>query len=146
MLLSQLLLIGMGLLIFANVFMRYVLNSGIFWAEEVSLVMAVWFIFIGLALGIRKNLHISIHILRNPPEWLDRGLYIVRDLAAILLGYVILRCGWVLIQFTSTSIMPATELPSSVLYAILPLSAILILYEAGTDLIGISTDEEGEGA
>lgn len=139
---AQILLVGMVLLIFANVFMRYVLNSGIFWAEEISLVLAVWFIFIAMPLGVRKGLHISIHLFRDPPEWLDRTLNILKSVVEVFVGYVILRYGWILIQFTSRSIMPATELPSATLYLILPISGVLMLYEAITDLIGYNTDNE----
>lgn len=137
---AQILLVGMVLLISANVFMRYVLNSGIFWAEEISLVMAVWFSFIAMALGVRKNLHISIHLFRDPPAWLDRVFNVLTASAELLLGYVLLRYGVPLVQFTSRSIMPATELPSSVLYLILPFSAVLILYEAATDLLGFDNE------
>ena len=127
--LAQVLLVGMVLLIGTNVFMRYVLNSGITWAEEISLVMAVWFIFIAMPLGVRKNLHISIHLFRNPVAWLDKLLNRLKALSVILIGYIFLRYGLILVQFTSRSIMPATELPSSTLYFILPFSAILMLYE-----------------
>jgi len=138
--LAQVLLVGMVLLIGTNVFMRYVLNSGITWAEEISLVMAVWFIFIAMPLGVRKNLHISIHLFRNPAAWLDKLLNRMKALSVILIGWVFLRYGLILVQFTSRSIMPATELPSSTLYLILPFSAILMLYEGVTDLIGFDTD------
>lgn len=140
---AEILLVGMVLLIGANVFMRYVLNSGIFWAEEIALVMAVWFIFIAMPLGVRKNLHISIHLFRNPVPWLDKTLDMLKALAVILVGYVFLRYGTILVQFTSRSIMPATELPSSTLYFILPFSAILMIYEGITDLIGYETDVAG---
>ena len=137
---AEALLVGMVLLISANVFMRYVLNSGIFWAEEISLVMAVWFIFIAMPLGVRKNLHISIHLFRNPPVWLDRVLDSLKAISVILVGYVLLRYGAILVQFTSRSIMPATELPSSTLYLILPFAAVLMLYEGITDLLGFDTN------
>ncbi|MCG8478140.1 MAG: TRAP transporter small permease [Spirochaetales bacterium] len=142
--LAQALLVAMVLLIGTNVFMRYVLNSGIVWAEEISLVMAVWFIFIALPLGVRKDLHISIHLFRNPKAWLDRTLNYLKAIAALLVGYALLRYGWILIQFTSRSIMPATELPSSILYLILPFSAVLLIYEAVTDLVGFDTDAAGD--
>lgn len=142
---AEVLLVGMVLLIGANVFMRYVLNSGIFWAEEIALVMAVWFIFIAMPLGVRKNLHISIHLFRNPVPWLDKTLDALKAIAVIVLGYVFLRYGAILVQYTSRSIMPATELPSSTLYLILPVSAVMMIYEGITDLFGYRTDsDEGE--
>ncbi len=146
LILAQILLVGMVVLITANVVMRYVFNSGIFWAEEVSLVMAVWFSFIAMALGVRKNLHISIHLFRDPPVWLDKALTILKGIAELLVGYVLLRYGAILVQFTSRSIMPATELPSSVLYVILPFAAVLIIYEAVTDLLGHDTDASARAA
>lgn len=136
---AQTLVVLMVLLIGTNVFMRYVLNSGIVWSEEIALLMSVWFIFIAMPLGVRKNLHISIHLFRNPKPWLDRTLNTVKSLTALLVGYVLLRYGWILIQFTSRSIMPATELPSSLLYMILPVSAVLMIYESVTDLVGFDT-------
>lgn len=138
--LAQLLLIGMTLLIGTNVFMRYVLNSGIHWAEEISLVMAVTFVFIAMALGVRKKLHISLHLWRRPIPKLDYVLEKLADLVVLFIGLVMLIYGRILIQFTMQSIMPATKLPSAVLYMVLPLAAVLMIYEAITDLIGYDTD------
>lgn len=143
---AQLCLGAMVILTFINVFMRYVLNSGIFWAEEVALVLAVWFIFISLPLGVRLNLHISINLLRAPSARLNRVLDVLKGVVVLAVGYVLLHHGVVLIQFTSRSIMPATELPSSLLYLVVPLSAVLLLYEAITDILGIDTTTARESA
>jgi TRAP-type C4-dicarboxylate transport system permease small subunit len=59
---------------------------------------------------------------------------------------VMLRWGWVLVAFTSRSIMPATELPSSLLYLIVPISGVLMLWEALTDLVGFDTNATDRAA
>ena len=41
--LAKLFILAMILIIFANVVLRYVFNSGILWSEEVALLLAVWF-------------------------------------------------------------------------------------------------------
>ena len=138
--LAQILLVLMTLLIGTNVFMRYVLNSGIHWAEEISLVMAVTFVFISMALGVRKKLHISLHLWRRPIPRLDMVLDKLADVVVLFIGVVMLVYGRILIQFTLRSIMPATELPSALLYMVLPLAALLMIYEAITDLVGFDTD------
>lgn len=150
--LAQTLLVLMTLLIGTNVFMRYVLNSGIHWAEEISLVMAVTFVFISMALGVRKKLHISLHLWRRPIPKLDVVLEKLADLVVLFIGVVLFIYGRILIQFTMRSIMPATELPSALLYMVVPLAAVLMIYEAITDLIGFDTDanskaggDEGDG-
>ncbi len=140
MILAKVLVVGMVLLIFVNVFMRYVLRSGITWSEEIALVMSVWFIFIAMALGVRKNLHISIHLFRNPSLLFERILKLIQDITVLSVGWVMLVYGHRLVEFTSRSIMPATELPSSTLYIVLPFAAVLIIYEGVMDILGIETD------
>ncbi|WP_323764164.1 TRAP transporter small permease [Marinovum sp.] len=49
----------------SQVFMRYVLNSSIDWADEVSRMAFVWSIFIAIPLGIREGAHVGIDILTS---------------------------------------------------------------------------------
>ena len=141
---AKILLLAMVVLIFSNVFMRYVLNSGIPWSEEVSIVIVVWFTFISLALGVKHRLHISLCLLpeRISPRT-DFLLAKITDLATLFLGYVMVRYGWILVQFTSRSILPATEMPASVMYFPLVLSGILVFYEGFMNLFGLDKGDAG---
>jgi len=141
---AKILLLAMVVLIFSNVFMRYVLNSGIPWSEEVSIVIVVWFTFISLALGVKHRLHISLCLLpdRISPRT-DFVLAKITDLATLFLGYVMVRYGWILVQFTSRSILPATEFPASVMYFPLVLSGILVTYEGFMNLLGLDKGDAG---
>jgi TRAP-type C4-dicarboxylate transport system permease small subunit len=124
--------------------MRYVLNSGIPWSEEVSIVIVVWFTFISLALGVKHRLHISLCILpeRISPRT-DFVLAKITDLATLFLGYTMIRYGWILVRFTSRSILPATEFPASVMYFPLVLSGILVVYEGFMNLFGLDKGDSG---
>jgi len=139
---AKILLVAMVVLIFSNVFMRYVLNSGIPWSEEVSIVIVVWFTFISLALGVKHRLHISLCLLpeRISPRT-DFILAKLTDLVTLFLGYTMIRYGWILVLFTSRSILPATEFPASVMYFPLVLSGILVLYEGFMNLFGLEKDD-----
>ena len=141
---AKLLLPAMVVLIFANVFMRYVLNSGIPWSEEVSIVIVVWFTFISLALGVKHRLHISLCLLpdRISPRT-DFVLAKITDLATLFVGFIMVRYGWILVQFTSRSILPATEFPASVMYFPLVLSGILVTYEGFMNLLGLDKGDAG---
>jgi len=132
------------ILLVSNVFMRYVLNSGIPWSEEVSIVIVVWFTFISLALGVKHRLHISLCILpeRISPRT-DFVLAKITDLATLFLGYTMIRYGWILVRFTSRSILPATEFPASVMYFPLVLSGILVVYEGFMNLFGLDKGDSG---
>jgi TRAP-type C4-dicarboxylate transport system permease small subunit len=146
--LAKAMIVAMVLITFCNVVLRYGFNSGIIWSEEVSLLLAVWFIFIAMGLGVKQGLHINISLFdaAKIPVWFDRGMHRLRDLVVIIVGIVMLRYGWVLVQFTMTSIMPATKLPAGLLYAVLPVSAIVILYESLTNFFNIDTNDEAVDA
>ena len=50
-------------LLFVNVVLRYFFSSAIFWAEEVLRYCIVWISFIGTAVCVQDDSHISIDIL-----------------------------------------------------------------------------------
>lgn len=52
----------MVVIVAAQVFMRYVLNSSIGWTDEVSRLIFVWSIFLGIPLGIKAGVHIGIEV------------------------------------------------------------------------------------
>jgi len=134
----MLLLVGMAIVIIINVFMRYVLNTGLRWGEEVSKLLMVWFTFIAMAVGVKQGLHISLHLLpKNLPFKLEKIFTLLKDIITLIIALVFFIYGIKLVQFTSSSIMPATEWPSSILYLILPIAAVLIASEALMDIFGI---------
>lgn len=55
-----LLLAGMTLLVFVEVIMRFGFNSGILWAEELTLYIAAWFVLFGASYGIKVGAHIGV--------------------------------------------------------------------------------------
>ncbi|MBI9104999.1 MAG: TRAP transporter small permease [Spirochaetales bacterium] len=141
---AMVLLVGMAIIIVINVFMRYVLNTGIRWAEEVAKLLMVWFTFIGMAVGVKQALHISLHLLpKNLPVKLELFLVFLKDIVTLIIGLVFLVYGIKIVEFTSKSIMPATEWPSSLLYLILPITSILIISEALMDILRIDDDPRG---
>ena len=53
----------MVVVVSAQVFMRYALNSSVGWSDEVSRLMFVWSIFLAIPLGIKLGVHIGIEML-----------------------------------------------------------------------------------
>jgi TRAP-type transport system small permease protein len=140
---AMLLLVGMAIIIIINVFMRYVLNTGLRWGEEVSKLLMVWFTFIAMAVGVKQGLHISLHLLpKKLPFKLEKIFTLLKDIITLIIALVFFIYGIKLVQFTSRSIMPATEWPSSILYLILPIAAVLIASEALMDIFGVEDNPE----
>lgn len=64
-----LLLAVMVVLVFSNVVLRYVFNSGITVSEELSRWLFVWLVFLGAIVGMREHAHLGMDTLvqRLPP-------------------------------------------------------------------------------
>ncbi|GAB6275697.1 MAG: TRAP transporter small permease [Rectinema sp.] len=142
--LSMIMIVAMLLLVFANVVLRYVFNSGIYWSEEVALVLEVWFIFLSLGLGVKHRLHISINILKRESvsAWLNKALDLLSDIIFLIVGFVMIVYGGKLVQFTMRSIMPATKWPAGILYLVLPIAGFVVVVEALFHILGYNMFDE----
>ena len=145
---AKILLVAMVLIIFANVVLRYGFSSGLQWSEELGLLMAVWFSFIAMVLGVKQHLHIHINLLpeQKMPAKVNLVFDKINDLVIIFTGFIFLRWGIPLVGFTMRSILPASHLPAGWLYMIMPISAFFLIYEGVTDFFGIDTDDEAVDA
>lgn len=139
--LAKVFIVAMIAIVFANVFMRYVLDSGILWSEEVALLLCVWFIFISFGLGIKQKLHITINLLHRDkiPAWLNKTLDLLTELIVIGIGGVMIVYGSTLVKFTMTSIMPATRWPAGILYLVVPFAGLTMVLEALLHIVGWDT-------
>jgi len=54
------LLVVLGLMLTAQVFMRFALGLGYSWMEEIIRMLFVWVIFLGAVAAMRRNLHIRV--------------------------------------------------------------------------------------
>ena len=127
-----LLLSVMTLLIFSDVFCRYVLNFSIAWADEVSLIFLVWFVFIALAIGVRKRVHVTIDLLSVviPVKWVGRFADRLDLFLTFIFGGLLIYFGWVLILIGADSTLASFDLPSYLEYIFIPLSGVLVMYSA----------------
>ena len=120
----------MVVLVFGNVVARYVFNSAITWAEEVSRFLFVWLTFVGASFGLMKGLHLGMDMLvvRLKPRTrsiveLANGLITLAFLGVWMVG------GVHLIEANLDYMSPATGFSMGLVYMIGPLAAILMAFE-----------------
>ena len=117
--------------VFVDVILRYIFKQGFAWTQEVATLMLVWFSLIGMAIGVLEKIHISIEMFTSKLP--AKAIGILESVDHILMaafGGLMVYYGVVIMNMTKLSPMPATKLPSSVLYVILPLSGILVFLNA----------------
>jgi TRAP-type transport system small permease protein len=121
-------LLAMIVIIIYQVFSRQIFKVTPSWAEELSMLLFVWTSFLGVAYGFKQKLHIGVSFL---VDTLPESVQTVCDLFAKALiigfGFVLIFYGWNFTVLMGGSTMAGTGLPSSVLYAVLPITGFYIL-------------------
>ena len=88
-------LLLMLLLVFGNVVLRYVFNSGITISEEVARMCFVWLTFAGTVLAFRAKQHLAINMLidRFSPS-AQKAVHIARQLLILWVLWLMIDGGW----------------------------------------------------
>ncbi len=81
------------------VFGRYVLNDTPTWVEQLSLLLVVWITFLGAAVGVQRDTHLSVDFIRESMPSAVRGVMRVgADLMVLAFGILMAWQGWVLAE------------------------------------------------
>ena len=79
------LLVAITLLVFFETVLRFGFNTGLLWAQEVTLYMAAWFVLFGASWGIRTGAHIGVDAV---VKLLPRTPRRIAGILAVLMGLV----------------------------------------------------------
>lgn len=125
------LFVVMVLVMFVQVFTRYVFAYPLDWADEVVAAAFTWLSFLSAALAVKVKGHIAVEIVLN---WLPNvPRKIVRTLTALaIIAFlaVLAYTGFQLAILNSDQQSAALNLPMSYVYLSLPVSAVLMfIYE-----------------
>ena len=124
-------MVVLTIIVFMDVILRYIFKQGFSWTQEVATLMLVWFSLIGMAIGVLERIHISIEMFTAKlPEKAIRTLECINHILIAVFGGTMVYYGLLIMNMTKLSTLPATKMPSSVLYVILPLSGLLVLVNA----------------
>ncbi len=129
------------------VFGRYVLNATPTWVEQVALLLVMVIAFLGSAVGIHENTHLSVSAFRSAaPSGLRRLFVIMSDLFLIGFGALMLWQGAKLTVFKWGSMIPLIQVPEGL--RSLPLTvggALIVLFCCGHLLrLALGRDTRGD--
>ncbi|MGD1925425.1 MAG: TRAP transporter small permease [Paracoccaceae bacterium] len=115
------------------VFGRYVLNDTPTWVEQVSLLLVMVISFLGAAVGVHQNTHLSVVVFRGiVPSWLRTGFVAVTDLLMAVFGGLMFWNGIELTMFKWNTLIPLIQWSEGL--RSLPLTicgALLFLFASG---------------
>ena len=121
-------------LIFAwLVYGRYVLNDTPTWVEQVSLLLIMVISFLGAAIGVNQNTHLSVVIFRSiVPDSLRTVFVVITDLMMLIFGGMMFWYGIELTQFKWTTLIPLIQVPEGLRSLPMTICGLLVfLFSAG---------------
>ncbi|QYR20953.1 TRAP transporter small permease [Paenibacillus sp. sptzw28] len=133
-------LLAMIIIVTVQVFTRKVFSYVFHGSEEITMLLMVWFSFLGIAFGFREKLHMGIDTFtaKLPGPFnlvLDKIIYA----AIFAFGVYLIYYGWSFTKIMHESELPATGLPNSLLYAVMPITGILVCIYSFLQFAGIDT-------
>lgn len=118
------------------VYGRYVLNDTPTWVEQLSLLLVSYITFLGAAVGIRRNTHLSIDFVRESLPFLPRQVMrYLADLFVVAFGACMGWEGYTLFLDNTDRLIPMIDVPEA--WRVLPLAicGVLMVIFAGTNVI-----------
>ncbi len=145
LIIAQIALFGMIAIVCVTVFCRYVLNTGIIWAEEVPRTLVALFAFIACAMGVRDHLHIGINFFYTRFRVGGAGrrvLDIIFNVLTFACGFIMTVWGWNLCVQLFRFTMAATGFPRSVQYISMPIAGTVIMFDSLLFLFGVLKEDD----
>ena len=122
-----------------QVFTRFITGNPSSFTDELARYLMIWIGILGAAYVAGRNMHVAIDILpTRSSKKVQKRLKIIVHLLVILFvlaAFVVGGSRLVYISHVLGQQSPALQLPLAVVYAIIPISGILIIYYKLTDLI-----------
>lgn len=131
-------LVVMVVLLFGNVAMRYLFNSGINVSDEISRLAFVWLIFLGSVLALRDHQHIGVTMLveRFGPA-ARRVTHIVCQLLVLWMLWLMADGSWAQTLIGLDTRLPVTGMPLAVFNAAALYAAIAMGLLTLVDLVRV---------
>jgi TRAP-type C4-dicarboxylate transport system permease small subunit len=121
----------LGLVVFYQFFTRYVLNDSASWTEEIARYLLIAVVFIGAAVGVRRNNHIQVDfVYRFLPSRVARGMSTLVD--GLRIAFLATACVLtvLLIDRIGASPMAVIDLPMGIVYGAVLLGFVLMTWRA----------------
>lgn len=83
----------MTIITFANVVARYIFNSNILWALELTVFLFAWLVLMGASYGVKKHIHIGVDVVINAVSPKTRKILAILAVTASLAFSILLLIG-----------------------------------------------------
>lgn len=116
--------------IFLQVFFRFVVQSPLYWTEELSRYSFVYVVFIGAAWAGKNHMHLGVDYFTSKlPGAFMKGLRVILDCLILAFSAVIVAAGALVVPVNLKQSSPALHIPMGAVYAAIPIGfGLLFVY------------------
>lgn len=124
------LVIALAVIVFVQVFNRYVLKTPLAWSEELAMLIFQWVTFLGAAIGVRRMSHFGIDLLvERLSEKARRRIEILIPIFIGIVAITMITEGYKVFDLTRRQYYTTMDFSRAWAYAAIPVSgALMILY------------------
>lgn len=134
-----LLMAAMTLDVLWGVITRYAVGSQADWTEELARFLLIWIGILGAAYASGQNMHLAIDLLMpnlTPKKQKRLGLFI--DVVILVFAGTVMVIGGIRLMYLTKvleQLSASMQFPMYLVYAIVPVSGLIIIYYKWTDII-----------
>jgi TRAP-type C4-dicarboxylate transport system permease small subunit len=141
-------MIVMLLTISSQVITRYGFGYTPEWSEEVARYLFVYVVFLGSALIMGESGHLAVEFLPNRYKGTRFGtvLRLLRLICGYLFVGILFTQGYKMAEIMTFQTSPGLDIPMSYIYAVIPVSAVLMLLYVIRDTLWFRTGSEAPDA
>ncbi len=116
-------------LVIINIIMRYILNSGLVWSEEVATGCFVWSVFIGAVAVFKHRGHVGVDLLvKRFPAVLQKAVRLITDLILVVLNGYMAYLSVLYIQTSYTKMTPVLGVSSAYISSSVLIAFVMTIY------------------
>lgn len=131
------LLVAMTLVVFLQVFFRYVVNAPLSWPEEAARILIVWLSFVGAYMAMRENKHLGFGLLvEKLPVRMQKAVGVAGRISVVIFLLVVVREGYAFAASNIDVPMPYTDISTGIwVYSVFPIAGALMLVQSVLDVV-----------
>jgi TRAP-type C4-dicarboxylate transport system permease small subunit len=122
------LMFSLLVVVFLQIFTRFILLKPLMWTEEVARFCFIWLIFVGASINVRKRAHFALELFSSKlsPRSRIYITFLIHTLVGIF-ALSLLVLGWTFFKVGIIRVSPTIDISMAYVYAAIPLSGIFML-------------------
>jgi len=123
-----LLMVALVVVVFIQVFNRFVLQTPLAWSEDLAMLLFQWVVFVGAALGVKQMRHFGIElVVRQFSEHWRHRIELVAPLVMLVVALVMIVQGYTLLMLNVNRTFATMDLSYTWAFLPIPVGGLLII-------------------